>query len=192
MIISNNIQKIVFAIGIIVSLLFYHVTNYFIKSISISDLYDIFKITQTVISAILGFIVVFNPFISKLLLRSYYIAGNYEGESGGYKDENDKIKPNHVELFTISQNIFDSYISGQSFRKNNNELISTWEGKLIKIEGKTLYFATELSTRKGEFGTLSLSLKNKSEIIGFYYSGNPENKIVPYITAKKNISKSST
>ena len=152
---------------------------------TVSDIYGIFKIAQVSISAIFGFIIVFNPFVTKLLLRNYYIAGEYKGISSGYLNDEGNEKPDHIEFYTIIQNVFETFISGQSFREDSNELIATWEGKLVKTEGNTFYFAMELSSRRGEFGTLKLSSKNETEMVGFYYSGNPENKNVPNFIAKK-------
>ena len=183
--VHDNVLKVIFGLGLVTSLIFYHLTSYF-KPVSLTDFYDVFKIAQATLSAIFGFIIVFNPVTTRFFLRNRYIAGNYMGKSSEYSDEEGKLRPEHIEQFIISQNIFETIVSGQSFQKNSNELIATWEGKLIKIEGSTFIFALELSSkRQEEFGTLKLSVINKNEMVGFYYSGNPKNKNIPKFYAKK-------
>ncbi len=146
--VSNNVLNIFFAVGLIIALVVYHLTNYFVENISVKDIYAIAKIAQTVVSGIVAFLFIFNPLATKLILRDKYIAGNYEGQSGYYLDDKSEKKkhnkPEQVEFFTIIQNVFETRISGHSFHKGTNTLNSTWEGKLIKIDGKTFYFALEL------------------------------------------------
>lgn len=170
-------------VGLVVCLALYHVSNQF-KSQLVqppSNLYDFINLIQLAVTIALYFLIVYNRLVARLILRSDYIGGKYEGTSTLYRQEQGKFA---IEHFTITQNLFDMTISGKSFKTADNSLTSIWTGRLFKAEGATYYFGIELNVAHGELGVFKLTFED-DEVHGFYYSGKPETKYAYSLSAKR-------
>ena len=181
---KSNDLKIAFTVSLFISLIIYHLLN-FIEPIR--NLYDLYKIIQIIVSGILAYFIIYNQLLTKLIFRKNFIGGYYEGSSGIFR-RGEKLDPSkgiNREFFTIKQTIFDTLISGRSFQANTNNFVSSWEGKLFKVEGNTFYFAVSLASETGELGIFHLTFDDLRNIEGFYYSCNPKRKEAFSISAKK-------
>lgn len=182
--------QIALTIGLLVAILGYHISGLFISSTfssATSDLFSVYKIVQIGSAAALYFLVIYNHFLVKFIFRSQYIAGKYKGASGPYEENgNAKINPNdfNIEEFIITQDIFGTTIAGKSFFAGSGELVSTWHGKLFKVEGESYYFGLDVSYRYIEVGVLRLAFAG-DKVDGIYYSGKPGSKYAYRLSANK-------
>ncbi len=186
--ISHEKFKFLISSIIVLSLIFYHLTNKLAASLQ-DDSFVIFKIAQ--FSVMMGFIflAIYNNYLIKFILRKEYIAGNYLGESTYYIESSDinnatKEDIEHLNIlkFSIKQNFFETTISGKSLK--DSSIRATWYGYLFKVYDNTFYFALELTAGQGEFGTLKLTFDNQ-DVHGFYYSGDSSEKYPFKVSAKK-------
>jgi hypothetical protein len=186
--------KLALVITLFLSIIVYHIFDYFYidlsKASSISFL-NIYKTSQLTVTAALFVVLAYTKWIARLLLRESYIGGHYKGLSNDYKyckdGKGSDVKPTtNIELFTIGQNVFDTRITGWSWKNQSGQikLVSTWEGRLVKQEGNTFVFAVELTTDSGEYGILKATF-NGTEVHGFYFSGEPNTKFAASFSAKK-------
>jgi len=185
--------KLILVTLIVISLLFYHLTNYF--SPVETNFLIIYKIGQSVVMIAFVFITIYSKFFSKWVLTKIlgdiYVAGEYTGESA-YHFDREKIKTVSTEekllkllnKFHIKQNFFTTKISGQSFSVPDNQVVSIWHGSLFRSEENSLYFVVDLSSESGEFGILKLAF-NDSNVNGFYYSGSNDTKYTFKFYAQK-------
>lgn len=182
--------QIALTIGLIVAILGYHTIGFFISpnfSPATYDLFSIYKIVQIGAATALYFLVIYNRFLVKLIFRDQYISGRYKGESLPCpENENIKINPKdfNVEEFVITQGVFETTISGKSFLSDSGEVVSTWHGKLFKIEGDSYYFGLDVSYNEIEIGILRLAFTGK-KVDGVYYSGKSGTKYAYKISANK-------
>lgn len=180
--ISGNLKVGLF-IGLVVSMALYHISN-IIKSRfvqPVTDIYTLVDLIQFVITVLIFFLVIYNKLVTRLILRSSYIGGTYEGKSTLLKQSNIKWS---TERFVIMQDLFETTISGKSFDEEGEVPTATWTGHLFKVEGNTYYFGIELSTETREFGVLTVTVEN-DDAHGFYYSGKPETQHVFSYWAKR-------
>lgn len=186
--------KISLVISLLFSIVLYHVFEfYWIKVFKVQyhSIASIYKVVQLSVTATFFVVIAYAKWMARLLLRSSYVGGAYKGRSSDYtysKSENTFCEnpKNCIELFVITQNLFDTRITGWSWRDTSEgvRLLSTWEGRLVKFEGNTVVFAVELTTTSGEYGVLKATF-NGPEVHGFYFSGEPNTKFSACFSAKK-------
>lgn len=117
------------------------------------------------------------------------IVGVYEGESQEQQSINNKNElipgTENIERFSIDLVRGWVRITGRSFHKTGRKRVSTWHGRLWKVEnGNTLSFAIELDTDTRELGTLILTCEN-GEAEGWFYSGRDYRRFIYEFWAKK-------
>lgn len=175
--------KIGLFVGLIVSMALYHLgdilKNRFIQPVT--DVFTFVNLIQFVVTISIFFLVVYNKLVTRLILRSGYIGGTYEGKSTLLKQTGTRWS---IERFAIMQDLFKTTISGTSFDEAGEVPTATWTGHLFKVEGSTYYFGIELSTETREFGVLTVTVEN-GNAHGFYYSGKPETQHVFSYSAKR-------
>ena len=181
---SEKIVRTALALCLLISLLAYHLINVLIKPSSSQAILDTLKIAQIAAAGILFFLLVYNKAITWIFLRDKFIAGHYVGQSVAYRDASGEEPKPHIEVFTVTQNLFEAQISGLSFHRDTERFISRWTGRLFRVENNAFYFAIELSTEKTEFGVIQASFE-KTGMHGFYYSGEPKTKHAFSFSAKK-------
>lgn len=180
--VSGNLKAGLF-VGLIVSIALYHISNILKNRFfqPVTDVYTFVNLIQFVITVSIFFLVVYNKLIIRLILRDRYIGGTYEGKSTRLRQTDEKWE---IERFIITQNLFETTISGKSFDEKGEIPNSIWTGHLFKIEGNTYYFGIELSTETREFGVMTFTVENDNAH-GFYYSGTPETQKVFSYWAKR-------
>lgn len=181
---KSNTIKFAFTASLLISLTIYHLLNLFKP---IENFVDLYKIVQIVVSGLIAYLVIYNQLLTKLIFGKNYIHGKYEGTSGIHRrgEKPDPSEGANKELISIKQTAFDTQISGRSYQSSTNSIVSSWEGRLYKVDGSTYYFATSLASEVVEQGIFQLSIDQKGNIDGFYYSGNPNRKAIYRISAKK-------
>lgn len=174
--------------GLFISLLFYSSLDNLIAGLVIFlpndlstklvnidiNIYQMSKMVATLILFLSFTRITFISFIICKITGEQFIGGEYKGTSWDYNREvdNNNILENHVEKFIIEQSAFEVKISGQSFTLNEDNVISTWSGKLFKNDENHYYFAMDMNTDYGGYGILKATFY-KDEVTGFYYSGTP-------------------
>lgn len=181
---SEKVIRTALTICLFLSLFSYHLLAALIKPDPSGAYFDVFKIAQITVTLVVFFLLVNSELLSRVFLRDKFIGGAYEGESKAYRRTEPQAPDNHVEVFVITQNLFEAQVSGKSLKKDSGELISLWSGRLFRVEGNRFYFAVELSTEKGEFGVLQASFDG-DKVHGFYYSGEPRTTHAFSISATK-------
>jgi hypothetical protein len=172
-------------VGLVAAIALYHLSGYFLPTTT--PLQDFYRIVQIAVAIAVYFLVIFNKLFARLVFREHFIAGKYEGRSLPYKEVKESptsLDEINIEYFSISQNLFDTGISGRSIQESNGQLISIWHGKLFKVERNTFYFGLELSYERAGMGILQLSFDN-GDAQGFYFSGDYKTGKTFIFTAKK-------
>ncbi len=187
--INENKFKITIVIIIALSLVFYHASN--ALSPEDKDILSIYKLVQFAVMVFFVYIIIYNKYLSGLVLGREYIGGCYSGESSYYieRDVLDNATPEDIGRknainFKIVQNFFSTSITGRSISDSDGNVVSTWQGNLFKVDLNTYFFAIELSSGNNEFGVLKLTFDD-CLVHGFYYSGEKNNKYVYRAIARK-------
>ncbi|MFN8489880.1 MAG: helix-turn-helix transcriptional regulator [Caldilineaceae bacterium] len=117
------------------------------------------------------------------------IMGQYEGESQEYQAVGERNMPipgtENIERFSIDTVQGWVQIIGRSFHKTTKKRVSTWHGRLWKVENRNiLYFAIELDTDNRELCTLIITCQN-DEAEGWFYSGRAYRRFIYEFWAQK-------
>ncbi len=192
---TQSNYKIALFLAIFSSLLFYHILKVlkieFLPAISNNyDLIALVNLVQFSTAIGLSFLVIYNKFVIRLILRNNFIEGEYFGAS-----KNTAGQPNsgEIENFIITQNLFETVIRGTTIIQSNkdNDVEShyypkaKWHGNVFKIEAKNkYYFGIELEKDTNEYGIFVVEI-NGEEATGFYYPGKPTTSNVFHFAAKR-------
>lgn len=195
---SKSNIKLALVVALFLSICVYHIFDYYYANFTKNSpgaIFHIYKSVQLGVTASFFVVIAYTKALARILLRESYIGGSYKGYSNDYNYSRETKTCNlnsrkMIEIFVITQNIFDTRITGFSWDKDEDtyKLISTWEGNLVKHEGHTFVFAVDLTTSSGEYGIIKATFNN-SEVHGFYFSGEPNTKSAACFTANK-VSKS--
>jgi len=181
---SEKVVRTALTLCLLISLIGYHLLNVLVTSSLEEDYLDLLKVAQITAAGVLFFLLVYSKIITKIFLRDKFIAGHYVGQSVAYRDPNVSDPKPSIEIFTITQNLFEAQISGLSFKSDTEEFTSRWTGRLFRVENNAFYFAIELSNEKTEFGIIQANF-DKAGAHGFYYSGEPKTTHAFSFSAKK-------
>ena len=165
--------KLVLGIALFISLVIYHLTNMLIPQEN-GDIQALWKIAQFTLLPVFFYIGISNTPLTKLLLQSSYIGGYYTGRSHKIQPSGEKERDEHIEVFSIVQNSFETRISGRSFKQVEGklQLVSTWSGRSFEADDDTYSFGIQLSTSSTEYAVLKLTF-SVNQTYGMYYSGLP-------------------
>ena len=185
-------------IAFFLGLLTYHFIGVFLPSAGSRDVLSLWQLASLVTAWLIYVAFALTSWVpqaarrigaDRFLLGFPYIAGKYEGRSHREKRQNGSFVRieggEHIERFTITQDLFETKISGQSFAPDTNSLRSSWGGRLFKIDDDdTYYFGINLTFGDSEVGVLSFKVTD-GDVHGQYNSGLPGTDYAYKFSAKR-------